>query len=76
MKTFRKIGKFYVLMVIVLAFVGALVVYTFRGVFSSIALARDVETKIPDTELRIDKTKLDSANDLVFNKEVVKLEIR
>ncbi len=76
MKAFKKIDKFYFLMALVLTIVAVLVVYTFRGVFSAITLANDVETEIPDTELRIDKTKLDAAHDVAFNKEIVKLEIR
>lgn len=76
MKTFKKIDKFYFVMMLVLAIVAVLVVYTFRGVFTSLAIAYDVETEIPDTELRIDKTRLDAARAAAFNKEIVKLERR
>lgn len=73
---FSKIDKFYFIMVLVLVVVAVIVVYAFRGIFTSLATAYDVDSEISDTELRIDKNTLESAYNIVSEREIVKLEIR
>jgi hypothetical protein len=56
--------------------VSVLVVYTFRSIFKSVGIAYDVDIKIPDSELRINKDKLNTAYDTIINKEIVELETK
>ena len=76
MKAWKKIDKYYPLLIFVLIVLAGLTIYTFRSVFSAIFSAYEVETKIPDSELIIDKDKLDEAESLIFEKEIVPLNAK
>jgi hypothetical protein len=56
--------------------VSLVIIYTFRSVFTSVGIAYDVDIKIPDSELRIDKDKLNAAYDTMINKEIVDLKVK
>jgi hypothetical protein len=53
-----------------------MVIYVFRSIFSSIGIAYDVNISVPDSELKIDKDKLNHAYDIIISKEVVSLEVK
>ena len=76
MKALNNIDKFYILMFAVLLAVAILVIYTFRGIFSSIAIAHDVEVDIPDSELQIDRDILEKAYEDTSNREINELNLR
>jgi hypothetical protein len=62
-------------MIIVMLLLATLAIFAFRGIFSSVLTAYEVDVQVSDTELRIDKNLLDNAHKAVFEKEVVKLDI-
>ena len=49
---------FWHTLVIVLVVLAALAIFTFRGIFSALTTAYEVETKLPDSELKINKETL------------------
>jgi len=76
MKVLRKTDKFYPVFGVVLAIMTALLIYVFRSIFANLGTAYDVDIKIPDSELRINKDQLNQAYDIIVNKETVSLEVR
>ena len=51
-------------------------IYAFRSIFSSLTIAYDVETSLPDSELKINEDNLNKAQKGVFEKEIVPLEFK
>lgn len=75
MRVLPKVDRFYYILVAVLAALSLLVVFTFKGIFSSIISAYGVEQEVNEAELRVDRTKLDNAYKAVFEKGIIPLEI-
>lgn len=73
MKVFK--NKYYILGFISLLIMGGVVIYAFRTIFSSLSLAFEVETEIPESELRINKQNLDKAYGLVYESEPTMLDV-
>lgn len=76
MKAWQKIDRFFPILAVVLAIMAVLLIFTFRSIFSTLTTAHEVDLKIPDSELRIDKDRLNEAHKVVYEKEIVPLEIR
>ncbi len=76
MKAWQKIDRFFPLTAVVLVIMAVLLIFTFRSIFSTLTTAYEVDIKIPDSELRIDKDRLNQAHKAVYEKEIVPLEIR
>ena len=75
-KAWQKIDVFFPLMVVVMLLLAALVIFTFRAVFSAVLIAYEPEEDITESELRIDKGKLDDSYKAAFEKEKLRLEVR
>ncbi len=67
-------NRFYIAGFVSLVLMGVMVIYTFNTIFSSLTTAVEVETEIPETELRINRQNLDKAHKAVFEYEPTKLE--
>jgi hypothetical protein len=76
MKVFRKTDKFYPVFGVVVIITTILLIHVFRSIFSTLGTAYEVDIKIPDSELRINKGQLNEAHDIMVNKEIVELEVR
>ncbi len=76
MKAWRKIDSFYPVSLVVVLILAALVVFTFRGIFSSIISAYEIEVDTRDAMLRIDRGKLDEALRAAYEREKVELRVR
>ncbi len=74
-KVLKKNNKYLLIVIVVLVMLAGLVLYAFTGVFSALTTAYEVDTKLPDSELRINKNKLSEAEKAVFEKEIVPLKI-
>lgn len=68
-------NRFYIVGFVSLVLMGVMVIYTFNTIFSSLTTAVEVETEIPETELRINRQNLDKAHKAVFEHEPTKLEL-
>ena len=75
-KLLQKVDKFYFIFVITLIAMGLLVVFTFRTDFSAITNSYDITSRVTESDLRIDKDKLDKAIGAFDNRKIVPLEIR
>ena len=73
-KASLKIDKFYAILIAVTLFLAALTVYTFRELFSGVIVAYETE-EVKDSELRIDKVRLEEAYKGVFENEEVPLSV-
>lgn len=71
-----KLDKFYIALTIVLVLMAALVVFTFRTIFSAYNSASEFSQKNLSSDLAIDKEELEKADSWVKNKSIVPLEIR
>lgn len=72
----EKIDKFLVTLVVILILMAVLLIFTFRGIFSSFLSAYEISDSEVSTEYKIDKDKLNEAYDWVYQKEVISLEFR
>jgi hypothetical protein len=54
---------------------GGILIYTFRTLFESLTLAFELDTKIPESELRINRQNLEKAYSLVYESEPTKLDV-
>lgn len=69
MKNLAKIDKFYFVLAIVLMFLSVVFVYAFRGIFSAFVTAYEVSVPSQQSN-KIDLAKLETANNLVFEKSI------
>lgn len=76
MKAWRKIDKFFPMLVVVMLLLAALVILTFRGIFSAVTTAYEPEEEMLNSEFRIDKNKLEESHKAVFEREEILLETR
>jgi hypothetical protein len=76
MKILQKVDKFYFIFIITLIAMGILVVFAFRTDFSAISNSYDITSQVTESDLRIDKDKLDKAIGMFDNRTIVPLEIR
>lgn len=74
-KAWRKIDKFYLILVAAVVLLTVPVIFTAKGIFSALIVAFDVEA-VPLTQTKLDKVSLDKAVNLVYDKEIVVLEIK
>lgn len=72
----EKIDKFYLVLAVVLILMALLVIMAFRSVFSAYLTAYEVDQTQLETELRVNRDKLEEAYTWAFNKEAVPLEVR
>ena len=75
-KLLQKVDKFYFIFIITLIAMGFFVVFTFRTDFSAITNSSDIASQVTESDLRIDKDKLDKAIGAFDNRKIVPLEIR
>ncbi len=69
MNNLKKIDRFYIILAIVMLFMSFLVVITFRGIFSSLDTAREVDEELLDSLTpKLDKVSLDKAQELIDRK--------
>ena len=76
MKVLPKVDKFFIIFALAMVVMGILVVFAFRTIFEAISNSFDVESQVTESELRVDKTKLDDALNAFDNRNIVPLEIR
>ena len=74
-RVLKKNNKYIFIVITVLVVLAGLVLFVFKGVFSALSTAYEVETKLPDSELRINKDRLFEAEKAVFEKEVLPLTV-
>lgn len=68
--------RIYYLSFVVIIAVAALLVLTFRGVFSAVSTAYELDYVVQDSELRIDKDNLEAAYKIYYEREIPKLNVR
>ena len=71
-----KIDKFYILFVVIMVLLAAMVIYSFKGIFSSFITVYEIGRNSSNVHVKVDKEELDSAYDFAFGKDSVKLELR
>jgi len=71
-----KIDKFYILFVVVMVLMAAMVIYAFKGMFSSFITAYEIGQDSTKLHVKVDKEKLDSAYNFAFDKEIINLELK
>lgn len=71
--TFPKPNKFFFAFIAVLIVMSALFVVTLSRVLKTVLTAYEIKPEEVNTEVRIDKEKLDDAYNWVFHKEEVSL---
>lgn len=71
-----KIDKFYILFVGVMVLMAAMVIYAFKGIFSSFLTAYEVGQAGSTLLVKVDKEELDSVYGYVFEKDSVRLELK
>ncbi|OGM12860.1 hypothetical protein A2V80_02470 [Candidatus Woesebacteria bacterium RBG_16_39_8b] len=74
MKAWRKLDKYYLMLFGVMLVLAALTIYTFRQIFSNILKAQET-MDIKESELKIDKGKLEEAYSKISEKKVVRLDV-
>jgi hypothetical protein len=73
----EKLDKFYITLIVVLIIMACLVIFTFRGVFSSVLTAYELgPEELSNTELKVDTVKIDEAYNYINKRNVITLEIR
>ncbi len=75
MKAWQKIDKFYPMLLGVALLLAVITIFTFRSIFSVVVESLGVE-EIKDAELRIDRTKLNAAEKVIFDVEYIPLEVK
>lgn len=75
MKAWRKIDIFFPMLLVVMLLSAALLILTFRGVFSAYLTSSKIEEETVEEELRIDKSKLEESYKAIFEKEKIPLEL-
>ncbi|MBU0570006.1 hypothetical protein KKB40_04465 [Patescibacteria group bacterium] len=68
-----KIDKFVVVLAVILMIMATVVTLTFKGIFSAYLAAYEIGQGA-DSDLRIDKEKLEQAHAWAFSKETVQLQ--
>ncbi len=71
-----KIDKFYFAFFVIMVVLTGVVIMTFKTIFSSMIVAFNVENYDLNAELKIDKDRLNTTYDIVYNKAPVSLEIK
>lgn len=72
-----KIDKFLILLVGILIVIAAMLIFTFRGVFSAMSIAFDVGQVDTESELKINVGKLEEAKNYTLGqKTIVPLNIK
>lgn len=73
-KASPKIDKFYAILIAIMLFLAALTIFTFGELFSTLISAYEIE-EFSDSELKIDKKRLEEAHKGIFEKEKVPLSV-
>lgn len=71
-----KIDKFIIVLGVIMVLLAAMVIYAFRGIFSSFITAYEVGRDDSVLTVRVNKEKLDKVYGYVFEKDSVNLELR
>ncbi|OGM18267.1 hypothetical protein A2686_03635 [Candidatus Woesebacteria bacterium RIFCSPHIGHO2_01_FULL_38_10] len=71
-----RIDKFYLILAFVLSLLSVLLIFSFRGVFSAFLSAYEIDQKNLETDLKLEKEKLDKAHEWVLQQEKIFLKIR
>lgn len=69
----EKVDKFYLVLAAILVLMSVLFVFSVRGVISMFLTSREIGPDSIGPEVRVEKEKLNEANNFVFNKSIVKL---
>lgn len=75
MKTWQKIDRFYPLLLFVLILLAVLVVYTFRGIFSTMISAYEVDQGLQGAKIRVNNENLDKASKIITEEKYIPLEV-
>jgi hypothetical protein len=71
-----KIDKFYIVFVSVLIALAAMVILTFRGIFSAFNRGYEIDQSSLESDLKINKDKLNEAYTWAFEKNTVSLDLK
>jgi len=72
----EKVDKFLVILITVLILMAALVVFTFKGIFSAYITAYEIDqSKLGGTE-QVNRESLEEAYSFVFNKQTLPLKVK
>ena len=74
MKAWRKLDKYYLMFFGVMLVLAVLTIYTFRQIFSNVVKAQETRD-FKESELKIDKGKLEEAYKKITEKKVVQLNV-
>lgn len=69
-----KIDKFVIVLTITLTVMATIVTFAFKGIFSAYLTAYEINQGI-DSDLQIEKGKLEQAYEWVFSKETIPLQM-
>lgn len=69
------IDRFYIFLILVLFILSILLIFTLRGIFSTIRIATEIDEQLVPPEIGININNLNKAYDAVFNKENVSLDL-
>jgi hypothetical protein len=67
----QTIDSFYIFLIGILILLSAMVIFTFRGIFTAFVTATDVLNTQDSSNLKIDEVKFEEAKEFVFGEEVV-----
>ena len=70
-----KIDKFYIVFGVVMIILAATVIFSFRGIFSAFNLAYEFGRSDLESELKINKEKLDEAYTWAFERKSMDLDL-
>ena len=73
-KILPAIDQFYWLMIGVLLILSLLVIFTAKEIFSALNTADQIDETLLGSTPRVDKTNLDKAQELFFNREIIHLD--
>ncbi|OGM22347.1 hypothetical protein A2863_02065 [Candidatus Woesebacteria bacterium RIFCSPHIGHO2_01_FULL_38_9b] len=72
----EKIDKFYLVLVAILILMAALVIITFKSVFSAYLVAYELKQSDLESSVNVNEEKLDEAHKYGFQKQTIPLEVR
>ena len=75
-KVLSKIDVFVPVYIVTAFFLAGITIFTFKNVFSAITQANEIEQEIPDSQLKVDKNKLNDAYNVIEDVSVVSLNIK
>jgi hypothetical protein len=70
----QKIDKYYLSLSIILILMAALLIFSFKGIFSAFLTAGSFDPSNLETQIRVNQSNLSDAYSWAFSRNVVKLE--